>query len=37
MNKFLKELLSTGVYLLIVLCLTYLVITFVGQRTEVEV
>lgn len=36
MNKFLKELLSTGVYLLIVLCLTYLVITFVGQRTEVE-
>jgi signal peptidase I len=32
----LKELFSTAVYLLIVLGLTYLVITFVGQRTEVE-
>lgn len=36
MNKALKELLSTGLYLLIVLCATYLVITFVGQRTVVE-
>ena len=36
MKKVLKELLNTGVYLLVVLCLTYLVITFVGQRTVVE-
>jgi signal peptidase I len=36
MNKVLKELFSTAVYLLIVLGLTYLVITFVGQRTEVD-
>lgn len=35
-HKMLKEILSTSVYLLIVLCLTYLVITFVGQRTEVS-
>lgn len=31
-----KELFSTGLYLLCVLCLTYLMITFVGQRTEVD-
>lgn len=36
MKKVLREVLSTGLYLLIVLCLTYLVITFVGQRTEVN-
>ncbi len=36
MKKFMKEVLSTGLYLLIVLCLTYLVIAFVGQRTEVN-
>lgn len=36
MNKVMKELLSTGLYLLCVLLLTHLVITFVGQRTEVE-
>ena len=36
MNKFLKEVLSTGIYLLVVLILTYLVIAFVGQRTEVN-
>lgn len=36
MNKILKEILSTGIYLLVVLGLTYLVITFVGQRTEVN-
>ncbi len=36
MNKVLKELFNTGLYLLCVLCLTYLTITFVGQRTEVD-
>ncbi len=36
MNKTLKEILSTSLYLLIVLCLTWLCITFVGQRTEVS-
>lgn len=36
MNKVLKELLSTGLYLLGVLCLTWLIITYVGVRTEVE-
>lgn len=36
MKKILREILSTGLYLLIVLCLTYLVIAFVGQRTEVN-
>lgn len=36
MNKVIKEVISTGLYLLGVLFLTYLVITFVGQRTEVN-
>ena len=36
MKKALKELFSTGLYLLIVLVLTYLLITYVGQRTEVD-
>ncbi len=36
MNKVLKEVLSTSLYLLIVLCLTYIVIHFVGQRTQVS-
>lgn len=36
MNKVMKELLHTGLYLLFVLCITYLVITYVGQRTVVE-
>lgn len=36
MNKILKEVLSTGLYLLFVLILTYLVIAYVGQRTEVN-
>lgn len=36
MNKVLKELLSTGLYVLFVLCVVYLLITFVGQRTEVK-
>lgn len=35
MNKVVKEILSTSIYLLAVLALTYLVIHFVGQRTEV--
>ncbi len=35
MKKVLKEILSTTLYLLIVLCLTYVVIHFVGQRTQV--
>lgn len=36
MKNVIKEILSTSLYLLIVLVLTYLVITFVGQRTEVS-
>ncbi|MBR1931864.1 MAG: signal peptidase I [Lachnospiraceae bacterium] len=36
MNKVLKELLSTGIYLLVVLLLTYLFIHYVGQRTQVD-
>lgn len=36
MRKIIKELLDTSLYLLVVLALTYLVITFVGQRTEVS-
>ena len=36
MNKVMKEMISTLVYLLGVLCLTWLVITFIGQRTEVD-
>ncbi len=36
MNKVMKEMLTTGLYLLCVLCITYFIITFVGQRTEVE-
>ena len=36
MNKVLKELLSTGLYILVVLVMTYLVIHYVGQRTEVD-
>ena len=36
MNKVLKEIINTLLYLLAVLCLTWLVIHFVGQRTEVE-
>lgn len=35
MKKVLKEILNTSLYLLIVIGLTYLVITFVGQRTQV--
>ncbi len=36
MKKVLKEILSTSLYLLGVLCITYLVIHFVGQRTQVQ-
>ena len=36
MNKVMKEMISTLLYLLAVLCLTWMVIHFVGQRTEVE-
>lgn len=36
MNKMMKELLNMGIYLLCVLCATYLIITFVGQRTVVD-
>jgi signal peptidase I len=35
MKKILKEILSTSVYLLVVLIATYLVVHYVGQRTEV--
>ncbi len=35
-NEVLKEILSTGVYLLVVLLATYLLITYVVQRTEVN-
>ena len=36
MNRVMKEIINTLLYLLGVLCLTYLVITFVAQRTEVD-
>lgn len=36
MNKKLKELLSTSLYLLFVLVATFLVVTYVGQRTKVS-
>lgn len=36
MNKVLKEIISTLIYLLCVLGVVWLVITFVGQRTEVD-
>ena len=36
MKKIVKEVLDTSIYLLVVLLLTYLVITFVGQRTVVS-
>lgn len=35
MKSILKEILSTSVYLLVVLLATYLIVNFVGQRTEV--
>lgn len=36
MKSVLRELIGTAIYLLVVLGVVYLVITFVGQRTEVE-
>jgi len=36
MKKVIKEIVEMSMYLLVVLVLTYLVITFVGQRTEVS-
>ena len=36
MNKVMKELFNTGLYFLVVLLITYLIITFVGQRTQVQ-
>lgn len=36
LNGVLKEILSTGIYLLVVLFATYLLITYVVQRTEVN-
>lgn len=36
MKQVLKEILSTSIYFLIVLLLTYLLITYVGQRTRVN-
>lgn len=36
MNKVLKELFSTAIYILVVFAITWLLITFVGQRTIVD-
>ena len=36
MNKVMKEVISTLLYLAAVLCLTWIIITFVGQRTQVS-
>lgn len=36
MKNIMKEILSTSIYLLVVLCATYLIITYVGQRTQVS-
>lgn len=36
MNRILKEILSTSLYLLVVLCSVYLLIHYVGQRTQVQ-
>lgn len=35
MKSILKEILSTSLYLLVVLLITYLIVNYVGQRTEV--
>lgn len=35
-KSILKEILSTSVYLLLVLCAAYLIVTYVGQRTQVS-
>jgi len=35
-KRIVKEIITTSLYLLLVLCISYLCITFVGQRTEVQ-
>ncbi|MCD8039608.1 MAG: signal peptidase I [Lachnospiraceae bacterium] len=35
-RSILKEILSTSIYLLLVLCAAYLIVTYVGQRTQVS-
>ncbi len=35
-EKFLRELLGWAAYIVIILCLTYLIVTFIGQRTSVS-
>ena len=35
MKSILKEILSTSIYLLVVLLITYFIVNFVGQRTQV--
>lgn len=36
MKSILKEVLSTSLYLLVVVCTAYLIVTYVGQRTQVS-
>ena len=36
MKNIMKEILSTSIYLLVVLCAAYLIITYVGKRTQVS-
>lgn len=36
MKNILKEILSISVYLLLVFCAAYLIVTYVGQRTQVS-
>ncbi|MBD5469856.1 MAG: signal peptidase I [Lachnospiraceae bacterium] len=35
-KSILKEILNTSIYLLIVICIAYLIVTYVGQRTRVS-
>ena len=35
-KNIMKEVLSTSIYLLLVLCAAYLIVTYVGQRTQVS-
>ena len=36
LKSIMKEILSTSIYLLLVLCAAYLIVTYVGQRTQVS-
>lgn len=36
LKSIMKEMLSTSIYLLLVLCAAYLIVTYVGQRTQVS-